>query len=110
MLLPRNRICRFFFFFFFIFGMVGKLKLDSLTPVRPWKLTMWDRAVKETSSFTVVLARPPKETNVLSLFRLNGKVAVVTAGGTRGIGLGASKAMAEAGANVAIIYTSYPKS
>jgi sorbose reductase len=55
----------------------------------------------------MVLHGPPKETNVLSLFQLNGKVAVVT-GGTRGIGWDASKAMAEAGANVAIIYTSYP--
>ena len=54
-----------------------------------------------------MLPGPPKETNVLSLFRLNGKVAVVT-GGTRGIGWEASQAMAEAGANVAIIYTSYP--
>jgi len=55
----------------------------------------------------MVLSGPPKETNVLALFRLNGKVAVVT-GGTRGIGWDASLAMAEAGANVAIIYTSYP--
>jgi sorbose reductase len=55
----------------------------------------------------MVLAGPPKETNVLSLFRLDGKVAVVT-GGTRGIGWDASLAMAEAGANVAIVYTSYP--
>jgi sorbose reductase len=53
------------------------------------------------------LAGPPKETNVLSLFRLNGKVAVVT-GGTRGIGWEACNAMAEAGADVAIIYTSFP--
>ena len=56
---------------------------------------------------TMVLAGPPKDTNVLSLFRLDGKVAVIT-GGTRGIGWDASKAMAEAGANVALIYTSYP--
>jgi sorbose reductase len=55
----------------------------------------------------MVLAGPPKDTNVLSLFRLNGKVAVIT-GGTRGIGWDASKAMAEAGANVALMYTSYP--
>jgi sorbose reductase len=55
----------------------------------------------------MVLAGPPKDTNVLSLFRLDGKVAVVT-GGTRGIGWDASKAMAQAGANVALIYTSYP--
>jgi len=55
----------------------------------------------------MVLAGPPKETNVLSLFRLDGKVAVVT-GGTRGIGWDASLAMAEAGADVALIYTSYP--
>ena len=54
-----------------------------------------------------MLPGPPKETDVLSLFRLNGKVAVVT-GGTRGIGWEASQAMAEAGANVAIISTSYP--
>jgi sorbose reductase len=56
---------------------------------------------------TMVLSGPPKESNVLSLFRLDGKVAVVT-GGTRGIGWEAAKAMAEAGADVALIYTSYP--
>jgi sorbose reductase len=55
----------------------------------------------------MALAGPPKETNVLSLFRLNGKVAVIT-GGTRGIGWDAARAMAEAGAHVALIYTSYP--
>ena len=57
----------------------------------------------------MVLPGPPKDTNVLSLFRLDGKVAVIT-GGTRGIGWEASKAMAEAGANVALIYTSYSNS
>jgi sorbose reductase len=55
----------------------------------------------------MVLSGPPNETNVLSLFRLDGKVAVVT-GGTRGIGWEAAKAMAEARANVALIFTSYP--
>jgi len=54
-----------------------------------------------------MLSGPPKDNNVLSLFRLTGKVAVVT-GGTRGIGWEASQAMAEAGAQVAIIYTAYP--
>lgn len=54
-----------------------------------------------------MLPGPPKECNVLNLFRLDGKVAVVT-GGTRGIGWEASLAMAEAGAHVAIIYTGYP--
>jgi sorbose reductase len=55
----------------------------------------------------MTLQGPPKERNVVDLFRLNGKVAVVT-GGTRGIGWAASQAMAEAGADVAIIYTSFP--
>jgi len=55
----------------------------------------------------MALQGPPKEANILNLFRLNGKVAVVT-GGTRGIGWAASQAMAEAGADVAILYTSYP--
>ena len=55
----------------------------------------------------MTLQGPPKETNVMNLFRLDGKVAAIT-GGTRGIGWAASQAMAEAGAHVAIIYTSYP--
>lgn len=52
------------------------------------------------------LARPadPKN-NVLSHFSLKGKVAAVT-GGARGIGLEVVRALAEAGASVALIYTS----
>lgn len=43
--------------------------------------------------------------SVLSRFSLKGKVAVVT-GGARGIGLEISRGLAEAGADVAIIYSS----
>ena len=53
------------------------------------------------------LAGPPKETSILSLFRLNSKVAVATEG-TRRIGREASKATAGTGADVASAYTSYP--
>jgi sorbose reductase len=42
---------------------------------------------------------------VTSHFSLKGKTAAIT-GGVRGIGLSASRALAEAGANVAILYTS----
>lgn len=42
---------------------------------------------------------------VLDLFKLNDKVSLVT-GGSRGIGLGAAIALAEAGSNVAITYNS----
>lgn len=47
----------------------------------------------------------PENKHVLKAFDLSGKVAAVT-GGARGIGLEASKALAEAGANVALIYNS----
>lgn len=54
----------------------------------------------------MVLAKPDNpSSNVLSHFRLNGKVAAVT-GGARGIGLEVCRALAEAGASVALIYTS----
>ncbi|KAL1996690.1 hypothetical protein VTN49DRAFT_7555 [Thermomyces lanuginosus] len=47
----------------------------------------------------------PENKHVTKLFDLSGKVAVVT-GGARGIGLEVSKGLAEAGANVALIYNS----
>ncbi|OQD61042.1 hypothetical protein PENPOL_c019G06980 [Penicillium polonicum] len=50
----------------------------------------------------MVLAQPPDQ-HVMKAFDLTGKVAVVT-GGARGIGHEVSKALAEAGANVALIY------
>lgn len=43
--------------------------------------------------------------NVLSQFSLTGKIAVVT-GGARGVGLQAARALAEAGADVAMIFSS----
>jgi len=52
----------------------------------------------------MVLFRP-QNTHVLKAFDLTGKVAAVT-GGARGIGLDVSIALAEAGANIAIIYSS----
>jgi sorbose reductase len=52
------------------------------------------------------LAKPfDASSHVLSHFQLNGKVAAVT-GGSRGIGLEVTRALAEAGAQVALIYTS----
>ncbi|KAK4508441.1 hypothetical protein PRZ48_002179 [Zasmidium cellare] len=52
------------------------------------------------------LAKPANVSKpVLSQFQLNGKVAAVT-GGARGIGLEVVRALAEAGAQVALIYTS----
>jgi sorbose reductase len=55
---------------------------------------------------TPTLAAHPNPTApVLSQFSLKGKTALVT-GGTRGIGLEVSRGLAEAGANVAILYTS----
>lgn len=52
------------------------------------------------------LAKPADVSKpVLSQFQLNGKIAAVT-GGARGIGLEVVRALAEAGAQVALIYTS----
>jgi sorbose reductase len=51
----------------------------------------------------MVLSKPADQ-NVLKAFELTGKVAAVT-GGARGIGLEVSKALAEAHADVAIIYS-----
>ncbi|KAA8650698.1 uncharacterized protein ATNIH1004_003386 [Aspergillus tanneri] len=48
---------------------------------------------------------PDPNTHVLSQFSLKGKVAAVT-GGARGIGQEAVRGLAEAGADVALIYTS----
>ncbi|KAL1862275.1 hypothetical protein Plec18170_001100 [Paecilomyces lecythidis] len=52
----------------------------------------------------MVLAQPQNQ-SVVKAFDLTGKVAIVT-GGARGIGLEVSRGLAEAGANVAIIYNS----
>lgn len=53
----------------------------------------------------VLAAHPNPSSPVLSHFSLAGKTALVT-GGTRGIGLEVARGLAEAGANVAILYTS----
>ncbi|KAB8255198.1 hypothetical protein BDV32DRAFT_142241 [Aspergillus pseudonomiae] len=52
----------------------------------------------------MVLAQPENK-HVMQVFSLKGKVAIVT-GGTRGIGLEITNGLAEAGADVAIIYNS----
>ncbi|KIW44365.1 uncharacterized protein PV06_05379 [Exophiala oligosperma] len=52
----------------------------------------------------MVLAKPDNQ-NVLQAFSLKGKVAAIT-GGSRGIGLEVSRGLAEAGADVAVIYNS----
>lgn len=52
----------------------------------------------------MVLAKPHNQ-NITKAFSLHGKVAAVT-GGARGIGLEVCQGLAEAGANVAIIYRS----
>ncbi|KAL2836798.1 hypothetical protein BJX68DRAFT_259800 [Aspergillus pseudodeflectus] len=52
----------------------------------------------------MVLSQPANQ-HVMKAFDLSGKVAVVT-GGARGIGLEVSRGLAEAGANVALIYNS----
>ncbi|CAI7602593.1 oxidoreductase [Penicillium manginii] len=52
----------------------------------------------------MVLAQPANQ-HVSKAFDLSGKVAIVT-GGSRGIGLEVARGLAEAGANVAIIYNS----
>jgi sorbose reductase len=53
----------------------------------------------------VLAAHPNPSSPVLSHFSLAGKTALVT-GGTRGIGLEVARGLAEAGAKVAILYTS----
>ena len=50
----------------------------------------------------------PFETSVMSLFSLKGRTAIVSGAGA-GIGLGVARALAEAGANVAIWYHGNPK-
>lgn len=44
--------------------------------------------------------------DILSMFRLDGKVALVT-GASRGIGLGLAEALAQAGADVALVSRSH---
>lgn len=56
-------------------------------------------------SIPTLAAHPNPSSPVLSHFSLSGKNAIVT-GGTRGIGLEVSRGLAEAGASVAMIYTS----
>ncbi|KAI2464647.1 NAD(P)-binding protein [Annulohypoxylon bovei var. microspora] len=55
----------------------------------------------------VLAAHPNPEAPVLSHFSLAGKTAIVT-GGCRGIGLEVARGLCEAGAKVAITYTSTP--
>lgn len=64
------------------------------------------RLLRSLSSFAMPLYQSPNmHDNVLSQFSLRGKIAAVT-GGARGIGLEIVRGLAEAGADVALIYTS----
>lgn len=72
----------------------------------PLSATLHIRIAIDLNHPTMPLAKPSNtDAPVHSLFSLKGKTAAVT-GGVRGIGLAASQALAEAGANVAILYSS----
>lgn len=75
----------------------------------PHQLTNMKQSPEDSSMKTGLFREnntsPPKETQVLPLFSLKGKTAIVSGSGA-GIGLAVVQAFAEAGANVAIWYHS----
>ena len=62
-----------------------------------------DASMNKHGVFREDNTKPPKETEILPLFSLKGRTAIVSGAGA-GIGLQVAQAFAEAGANVAIWY------
>jgi sorbose reductase len=56
-----------------------------------------------TTRKSIRAANPPLKDSVFDMFRLDGKTAIIT-GGSGGIGYEIGRALAEAGANIAIWY------
>lgn len=85
---------------------IGNITQPISTSVLETSLIIHISADRRRPAVTMVLApHPDPSVPVLSHFSLSGKTALVT-GGCRGIGLEVARGLAEAGAKVAITYTS----